>query len=65
MVVGGYEYKQEPRIKGASLCNKCGAEYINNGGLIKGFRLEGVSGTSEGRFLKTKDIPEGVCPICY
>jgi len=65
MVVGGYELKREPRIKGASICKRCDAEYINNGGFIKGWRIPGQSPTAPERFMKTKDIPAGVCPNCY
>ena len=54
--------KRKPRNKGASLCEKCGAEYINNGGWYKGYETQSGTATPEVSFVR--DIPANCCPIC-
>lgn len=53
---------RKPRYKGTSVCQVCGAEYVNKGGWVKGYNE--TNGTSPSRFHKTRDVPKDICPVC-
>lgn len=47
----------------STLCENCGAEYINNGGWVMGYHSKEYE-TTVPDFIKVREIPKDVCPVC-